>query len=171
MEWARVSLDWLRRTFNPPGMQYTSKDPDTGAEIRHPVDNVKHAILHMDEQVPHIHAFVVPVDANGRLNGHAYIGARGQLVGMHDSYAAAMEPFGLKRAQRHRVPTHEKSSEFYNRLLEPLEAELPPVREGETALEYRKRANGTALVHYTMEMLTVLFHRSCFVKPICLSVL
>ena len=140
-EWARVSVDWIRKTFNPPGHQITFRDPETGQFRSEKIDNVKSAILHMDEKVPHIHAFIVPIDSSGHLNAHYYTRDRSQLIDMQTSYAEAMKPFGLKRGARHSVAHHEEQAEYYRRLLEPLREELPSVRNGETADQYRLRAN------------------------------
>lgn len=52
--WKKNSIKWLHDTFD--------KAPDGKS-------NVLHAVLHMDETAgPHIHAFIVPIDENGRLN-------------------------------------------------------------------------------------------------------
>ena len=40
-EWCQDNLDWLRKTYG--------------------ADNVVSAVLHMDEETPHIHATIVPI--------------------------------------------------------------------------------------------------------------
>ena len=40
-EWCQDNLDWLRKTYG--------------------TDNVVSAVLHMDEETPHIHATIVPI--------------------------------------------------------------------------------------------------------------
>ena len=157
-DWARANVEWIRETFNPPGRQISFRDPESGEQRTEKIDNLKSAILHMDETVPHIHAFVVPIDAEGRLNAHYYTRERSQLVKMQDSYAKAMEPFGLKRGARHSVARHEQTTEYYRRLLMPLQAELPPVQREESAEQYRERANNcyrTEQVHHAHDKMEV----------------
>lgn len=157
-EWAKSNVEWLRKTFNPPGMEYTYQDAGTGRTIHKPVDNVKSVVLHMDENIPHLHAFIVPVDDHGRLNAKYYTGDRQKLIEVQNDYAKAMEPYGLKRGAKHSVATHEQTSAYYNKLLEPLQVELPKPLPGESTDEYRDRANETyrtQQIHHRDEILKV----------------
>jgi hypothetical protein len=64
-------------------------------------------VLHTDEETPHIHMVVVPLalvdDKRRRERGWRWnlvgstISGPGQFDQLQDEYAAAMEPFGLKR--------------------------------------------------------------------------
>ena len=60
--WVEKSVEWLQKTFNPEDNRIAVKgeDGEIIREIRS--DNVKSVVVHMDEAVPHIHAFVVPID-------------------------------------------------------------------------------------------------------------
>ena len=51
-QWAADSLEWIKKTFGE--------------------DNIKHAVLHMDEPGtnPHLHIMVIPVDSRGSLCCH-----------------------------------------------------------------------------------------------------
>jgi len=101
-EWTDRSMAWLRDTYGDA--------------------NVVAAVLHRDEQTPHIQALVVPIDERGRLNAHAYTGGRALLARMQDSYARAMEPLGLERGVRGSVADHQTVKEFYAKIEEPTPA-------------------------------------------------
>ncbi len=154
-EWTRENIAWLRRSFNPPGGKIHYTDPETGEEKEAEIDNVKSAVLHLDESTPHIHAWVVPIDDRGRLSAYYYMKDRDAMCDRQDDYAAAMEQFGLTRGERHSVATHEQSSRYYNKLLEAVEAELPSPLPGESIDDYHTRANEfyqTEMVHHRDEL-------------------
>lgn len=153
-EWARRNVKWLEETYNPPGreMHYTDRD---GNEVTEKVNNVKSVVLHMDEATPHIHAFIVPIDERGHLNAKAYVNGRETFIRMQDSYAAAMEPFGLWRGEKHSLARHEKRSEYYRHLLKAVETKAPEPLKGEPIHEYQKRvdeAMKTNAVHHRDEI-------------------
>jgi len=109
--WTDRSMAWLRET-------YGEKD-------------IVAAVLHKDEQTPHIQALVVPIDERGRLNAHAYTGGRALLARMQDSYAEAVRDLGLERGVHGSVADHQTVKEYYAKIEEPTPApEL--VREGVT---------------------------------------
>ena len=137
--WAKKNVEWLREQFNPPDRQihYTNKK---GEEVTEEIDNVKSVVLHMDEATPHIHAFIVPIDENGRLNAKAYTAGHSQFVELQSSYAKEMKEFGLQRGEAHASATHEKTSEYYRRLIKAVDATLPSPEKGETLSHYHKRA-------------------------------
>jgi hypothetical protein len=101
-EWTDRSMAWLRDTYGDA--------------------NVVAAVLHRDEQTPHIQALVMPIDERGRLNAHAYTGGRALLARMQDSYARGMEPLGLERGVRGSVADHQTVKEFYAKIEEPTPA-------------------------------------------------
>lgn len=149
-EWAQESLKWLQREFNPPDgrIRFTDK---SGQERTESIENVKSVVLHMDEYTPHIHAFVVPVDRKGHLNAKSFLAERTALVRLQNSYAKAMEPFGLKRGEPHSIATHEKTTEYYRRINDALDVKLPEPQKGETIEDYYDRANDayrSAQAHY-----------------------
>lgn len=155
-EWARANVEWLKSTFNPPGGKATYTHPGTGEEVTEEIDNVKSVMLHLDESTPHIHAFVVPVDNEGKLNAKFFLPDRKALVELQSDYADAMESFGLKRGVMHSVSKHEAQSSYYNKLLEAVEAELPEPLPGENVFDYRVRANDvyrTMKVHHRDEII------------------
>ncbi len=95
-EWTARSMAWLRETYGDK--------------------NVVAAVLHRDEQTPHIQALVVPIDERGRLNAHAYTGGRALLARMQDSYAEAVRDLGLERGVRGSVADHQTVKEFYAKI-------------------------------------------------------
>lgn len=154
-KWANESLKWADRQFNPPDHKATFTDPETGKEKTITVDNIKHAIVHMDESKPHLHIFVVPIDDKGNLNSHYYNYGRERLKELHTDYAKAMEPFGLQRGEEHSIATPEQMSRYYNFIKKSVEAELPEPEPGETITNYRNRVNEvykTALCNHRNEI-------------------
>lgn len=154
-EWANESMKWVDKQFNPPDHKARFTDPETGKEREITVDNIKHAIVHMDESKPHLHVFVVPIDDKGNLNSHYYNYGRERLKELHTDYAKAMEPFGLQRGEEHSVATPEQMSRYYNYIKKNVEAELPEPMPGESIKDYRMRANEcykTALCNHRNEI-------------------
>ena len=97
-EWCRDSVEWMKRTY--------------GSE------NVVSAVLHMDEETPHIHATLIPIVQTERRkkkseklvkknyrkkpSGATRLSAndimtRHKLKAYQDGYALAMAKYGLKR--------------------------------------------------------------------------
>jgi len=101
-DWTARSIAWLRETYGER--------------------NVVAAVLHKDEQTPHIQALVVPIDERGRLNAHAYTAGRAMLAQMQDSYAAAVRDLGLERGVKGSVADHQTVREFYAKIMEPTPA-------------------------------------------------
>ncbi len=140
-EWKSESMAWLTKRFNPPEQKIHFTDPITGDEREVTIQNVKHAIMHCDESVPHIHAFVVPIDDRGTLNAKYYVGGRMLLIGMQNEYANAVKTTGLKRGVHYTSARHTEMIEYYSRVKENLKASLPPEEPGETVEEYKVRAD------------------------------
>lgn len=104
------------------------------------VDNVASAVLHMDEEMPHIHAVIVPMK-DGKLNGSAFIGDRDGMRKMHDEYNKYVKECGLERGSNYMNIEHEKVRKFYGNLNKAIEKDLPGPNEGEDIMSYAKRAN------------------------------
>ena len=116
-EWCDDNLQWLHRTFGR--------------------ENTVSAVLHMDEHTPHIHATVVPIvtgerrkakkkQTEGRCTYRKKANAvrlcaddlltRERLVAYHDSYAAAMAKYGLRRGIRGSEARHTTTAQYYRDL-------------------------------------------------------
>jgi len=154
-EWAKANVEWLKETFNPKNNEVVCADPVSGEPNRIKIDNVKSVMLHLDEETPHIHAFVVPIDERGNLNARAYTGTREQILHVQDSYAEKMKEFGLERGIRGSIATHEERRAFYGKLTDAISATLPVPERGESVIDYYERANDcyqTARCHHLDKM-------------------
>ncbi len=80
----------------------------------HGEKNILCAYLHLDEKTPHIEAYVVPIDARGKLNCKHFLGSPAKLSGIQTSYALHNAKFGLKRGQEGSRATHEDVKKFYS---------------------------------------------------------
>ena len=139
-KWAEDNMKWLDENFNPPNHEATFYDKETEGPKTIQVQNIKHAILHMDESKPHIHAFIVPIDDKGNLNSHYYNSGRYNLKQLQTEYAKAMEKHNLVRGEEHSVATPEQMTRYYNNIKKAVEAQLPEPLPGETIQEYKQRA-------------------------------
>ncbi len=116
-EWCDDNLQWLHYTFGK--------------------ENTVSAVLHMDEHTPHIHATVVPIVTGERRKAkkkqtegkRSYrkkantvrlcaddVLTREKLVTYHDSYAKAMEKYGLQRGVRGSEARHTSTAQYYRDL-------------------------------------------------------
>lgn len=91
--------------------------------------NLMQAILHLDEQTPHIHAYCHPVRPDGTLSYKDMLGSPELLRELQDDYAQAMKPFGLRRGLRGRKATHEETKKW--RAEQAREFFLPPPTEAD----------------------------------------
>lgn len=114
-QWCEDNLQWLYNTYGE--------------------ENTVSAVLHMDEKTPHIHATVIPIvkgerrkarkekdtgkkkyrkksSDNVRLCADDVL-TREKLVAYHDSYARAMQPYGLERGIRGSEARHITTAQYY----------------------------------------------------------
>ena len=116
-DWCRDSMDWLKK-------EYGEK-------------NIVAATLHLDEDAPHIHASVVPIVQGERRKKKSNkvqeiptkqykkkntnrprlcaddVMTKEKLIHYQDSYAEAMEKYGLDRGIKGSEARHISTSEFY----------------------------------------------------------
>ena len=140
-EWCGDNLQWLHRTFGK--------------------ENTVSAVLHMDEHTPHIHATVVPIvtgerrkarkeQAKGKRTYRKKANAvrlcaddvltREKLVFYHDSYAKAMEKYGLQRGVRGSEARHTTTAQYYRdlkRQTDELEANMRQLQTEQQQAEQR----------------------------------
>jgi hypothetical protein len=131
--WCRDSIDWLRK--------------EVGNE------NVVSAVLHMDEQTPHIHATVVPIVTGERRKarqeaqkaGKKYkkknvnasrlcaddIMSRERFTHMQNTYAQAMSKFGLVRGKEGSEARHISTQQYYRDLVDRNEELTEVIQEQE----------------------------------------
>ena len=116
-EWCKDNLDWLRKTYG--------------------ADNVVSAVLHMDEETPHIHATIVPivqterkkqkkeqtVKKKYRMKAPAprlcadEVMSRSNLIRYQDTYAEQMAVYGLQRGIKGSEAQHISTHEYYRSLI------------------------------------------------------
>lgn len=122
-EWKKLSVKWLKDTFNVA--------PDER-------NNVLHVAFHADETGNyHCHAFVVPIDEKGKLNACRFTDGSRALSDLQTSYSNAVKGLGLKRGLAGSSAKHKDIRRMYANLNNAMN--VPEVKEGETALQYRSR--------------------------------
>ena len=119
-EWCADNLQWLHRTFGR--------------------ENTVSAVLHMDEKTPHIHATVIPIvtgerrkagqeEQNGKKKYRKKnpqdvrlcaddVMARHRLKHYQDTYAQAMNKYGLQRGVDGSLAKHISTMQYYKQLVE-----------------------------------------------------
>ena len=119
-KWIDANLKWLRETF--------------GSE------NLVSCVLHMDEKTPHIHATVIPIvtgerrkagqeEQNGKKKYRKKnpqdvrlcaddVMARHRLKHYQDTYAQAMNKYGLQRGVDGSLAKHISTMQYYKQLVE-----------------------------------------------------
>jgi hypothetical protein len=102
-QWAIASMDWLYRKWG---------------------DRIISAVLHLDEQTPHIQALIVPLDDQGKLNCRALLGgSRQTLRDLQTSYARGVQHLGIQRGIEGSKAKHRDIQSYYrhaNSAFEPL---------------------------------------------------
>ena len=118
--WCNDSLQWLRETYGE--------------------QNLVSAVLHMDEKTPHIHATVIPIvtgerrkagqeEQNGKKKYRKKnpqdvrlcaddVMARHRLKHYQDTYAQAMNKYGLQRGVDGSLARHISTMQYYKQLVE-----------------------------------------------------
>ena len=131
-EWCKDNLDWLRKTYG--------------------ADNVVSAVLHMDEETPHIHATIVPIVQTERKKQKKEqnvkkkyrtkapaprlcadeVMSRANLIRYQDTYAGQMAAYGLQRGIKGSEAQHISTHEYYRSLIaqgEDLQANIAQLLE------------------------------------------
>ena len=78
-------------------------------------DNIRNAILHLDEKTPHVTLMIIPLKEHG-LSCKSWLGEKSDMRKMQTEYAEAMKPYGLKRGEKGSVAEHETIQEYYTKL-------------------------------------------------------
>ena len=131
-EWCQDNLDWLRKTYG--------------------ADNMVSAVLHMDEETPHIHATIVPIVQTERKKQKKEqnvkkkyrtkapaprlcadeVMSRANLIRYQDTYAEQMAAYGLQRGIKGSEAQHISTHEYYRSLIaqgEDLQANIAQLLE------------------------------------------
>ena len=116
-EWCQDNIDWLQKTYG--------------------IDNVVSVVLHMDESTPHLHATVIPIvkterkrKKKGEEVKRTYrkkapaprlcaddVMSRTKLKSYQNTYAAAMQKYGLQRGIDGSEAQHISTHEYYRSLM------------------------------------------------------
>ncbi|MGH8845953.1 MAG: MobV family relaxase [Polaromonas sp.] len=111
--WTEASMGWLQGKYG---------------------DRLVSAVLHLDEQTPHIQAVLVPLDDKGKLNARALFGGtRHRLSELQTDYAKSVEPLGIQRGIEGSRAKHTDLAKYYAMANTPFEP-LPEVRTKAPAL-------------------------------------
>ena len=146
-EWCQDNVDWLRKTYG--------------------TDNVVSAVLHMDEETPHLHATIVPIVVGERKKQKKEqtvkkryrtkapaprlcadeVMSRANLIRYQDTYAEQMAAYGLLRGIKGSEAQHISTHEYYRSLIaqgEDLQANitqlLTKVDEAQRTIDEAKEA-------------------------------
>lgn len=158
-EWCQDNIDWLRKTYG--------------------TDNVVSVVLHMDESTPHLHATVVPIVHTERQRKkkeqevkRTYrkktpaprlcaddIMSRANLKRYQNTYAEAMQKYGLQRGIEGSKAQHISTHEYYRSLMaqgkdiqEDVEALLKQKEQAEQELSKIKSEKKTEELKNTAAM-------------------
>lgn len=107
---------------------------------KHGVANVVATSIHKDETSPHLVAYVVPLDDQGRLNAKQYLGGKAKLSAMQTDFAEQVgRKHGLERGLEGSKATHTSIREYYGRVDKALE-KTPSVDVPEPSIGERMNA-------------------------------
>ena len=116
-KWCQDNVDWLRKTYG--------------------ADNVVSAVLHMDEETPHLHATIVPIVMGERKKQKKELAvkkryrtkapaprlcadevmSRANLIHYQDTYAEQMAAYRLQRGIKGSEAQHISTHEYYRSLI------------------------------------------------------
>lgn len=75
------------------------------------------AVMHVDEKSPHVAAYAVPFDPDGKLNAKYHFGgSKWRMSEYQDEFAEVMKPLGLERGIRGSVADHQKIQRYYGQI-------------------------------------------------------
>lgn len=147
-DWCNDSLKWIRETYGE--------------------QNLVSAVLHMDEKTPHIHATVIPIvtgerrkagqeEQNGKKKYRKKnpqdvrlcaddVMARHRLKHYQDTYAQAMNKYGLQRGVDGSLAKHISTMQYYKQLVEQQDSLQENIENllglGEEAMKKLKQVKG-----------------------------
>lgn len=132
-QWCQANIKWLQDRFGE--------------------ENVVSCVLHMDEKTPHLHATVVPIvttlrkrreregeakyqtkQAGPRLCADDVM-SRMKLRSYQDSYAKAMERFGLSRGIVASGARHQSQQQYRRKQVLEIETEISKLQSKKTEIE------------------------------------
>lgn len=97
---------------DPKGESYFSTAVEWLKE-RHGAENVISTSVHLDETSPHLVAYVLPIDKQGKLNAKAFLGGRAKLSAMQTDFASRVQKYGLERGIEGSKAKHQSIKQYY----------------------------------------------------------
>jgi len=146
---AVLAIEYLI-TASPEAMRDKSREQQDGyfhdaldwLRNKHGGENVIYAGIHRDETTPHMYAYVVPIDARGKLNCRSFLGGAKALNQMQTDFAQDVgQPHGLERGLERSRARHVPIREYYARICRAEQKE-PAVNVPEPSI--RDRLNPAA---------------------------
>ena len=86
---------------------------------RHGAENVISTSIHRDETTPHLVAYVVPIDSQGKLNAREFLGGRAKLSKMQTDFHDQVKDLGLERGLEGSKAEHTTIKDFYAEIQKP----------------------------------------------------
>lgn len=87
---------------------------------RHGAGNVVATTVHRDETSPHLVAYVVPIDPDGKLNAKHFLGGKAKLAAMQTDFAERVgQVHGLDRGIERSKAKHQTIQRYYAALEQP----------------------------------------------------
>lgn len=122
----RDALDWLKK--------------------QHGEENLAGWTIHRDEKTPHLIAYVVPRDENGKLNAKKWTGGREKLSKMQTAFAAEVgQKHGLERGIEGSRAKHQTVKQFYAAISQEMKFSGPRIPKIKPAPTGIKRLSPPAL--------------------------
>lgn len=111
---------------------------------KHGAQNVVYAGIHRDEMTPHMYAYVVPLDRQGKLNCRAFLGGAQALREMQTDFAQQVgQQHGLQRGLEGSKARHTSIQHYYARvnqaMPQKLDIEVPETKMIEGKQAYGRR--------------------------------
>lgn len=145
-QWCQANIKWLQDTFGE--------------------ENVVSCVLHMDEKTPHLHATVVPIVTTSRKRREREgevkyqpkqagprlcaddVMSRMKLRSYQDSYAKAMERFGLSRGIVASGARHQSQQQYRRNQVLEIESEISKLQSKKTEIERSARDGKNRLLSW-----------------------
>lgn len=112
-----ASPEWWQTATHAQQQEFFDKSLQWLAD-KYGQDRIFTASIHLDEQTPHLSAFVVPLTKDGRLSAKEFIGNKSQMKNDQTTFAKAVQDLGLERGIEGSQATHERVKRFYGRIAE-----------------------------------------------------
>lgn len=144
-----ASPEWFKEQSSTVREAYFD-EAEKWLKRRHGVDNVIAFTRQYDETSPHVCAYVVPIDPNGRLNCSHFLNGRTKLSEMQTEFAETVgRQFQLNRGIEGSKAKHQTLKQYYAKIQAPtpeLKTRIPEVSEA-TFTEKMAESVGIATDH------------------------